>query len=81
MVERLVKPLLWGVGSVALYAALFTNEKVILDTTAQGRWSCIIPVAIAFAFSLVHGNFTGAFWESVGIRAKETSPNSEDPLE
>jgi len=29
-----------------------------------------MPVAIALAFSLVHGAFTGYFWEVIGIKPK-----------
>jgi hypothetical protein len=61
-----------GLGLVVgmLYAALFLSEGDILAWTAQGRWTFVVPLAIAFLFSLAHGAFTHNFWELVGIRAK-----------
>lgn len=29
-----------------------------------------VPIVIALIFSLVHGAFTGHFWESLGLKAK-----------
>jgi hypothetical protein len=30
-----------------------------------------VPVAMAFLFSLVHGAFTGHFWDVLGIKARK----------
>ncbi|MBF0190515.1 MAG: hypothetical protein HQL99_05120 [Magnetococcales bacterium] len=64
------KLLLWGGASVILYALLLIFEQSILAWSSRGGWFFILPVMIAFTFSLVHGRFTGEFWESLGIRAK-----------
>ncbi|MBF0629234.1 MAG: hypothetical protein HQL91_13540 [Magnetococcales bacterium] len=63
--------LLWGAASLTLYALLLRFEQSILAWSTQGRWFFMLPILIAFAFSLVHGRFTGAFWENLGIRAKD----------
>ncbi len=42
-------------------------------------WQVLVPILIAFAVSLVHGAFTGLFWEMMGLKpatqptAKETA--------
>jgi hypothetical protein len=62
---------LFGVASMGLYALLFAFEQEILDFTHQGRWTFVVPVAIAFLMSYVHGGFTASFWDWFGIRAKK----------
>ncbi len=69
--HALVPAILWGIMSVVLYAALYYFEQPILEASAKGGWYFIVPVVIAFIFSGVHGNFTGYFWESLGVRAKK----------
>ncbi|MEY3219765.1 MAG: hypothetical protein RIT27_1122 [Pseudomonadota bacterium] len=61
-----------GVMSGSLYFLLWWLEKPIMFYSKQGQWYFIIPIAIAFVFSLVHGAFTGYFWEALGIKAKST---------
>lgn len=63
---------IWGVGSLALFVLLFhfSDETVELARrTREGEkiWF-IVPIAIAFLFSLVHGAFTGYFWDAVGLK-------------
>jgi hypothetical protein len=62
----------YGVISVALYVLLFAyaDETVELARrTREGeRWLFLVPIAIAFVFSIVHGAFTGAFWAAVGLK-------------
>ena len=60
-----------GVLAAALYLALFLNEKAILDISSRGQWWFLVPVAIAFLFSFVHGAFTGLFWDVLGIKARK----------
>ena len=54
----------------ALYFLLFYFEAEVVALTSQGGWTFLLPVAIAFAFSYGHGNFTAAFWDWLGIRAR-----------
>lgn len=62
------KAVAFGLTSFLLYFVLFEFEGEILDVSIRGRWLFIVPVGIAFAFSLVHGAFTANFWRVLGIR-------------
>lgn len=68
--RTVVSALLLGVLSLGLYVILFHYEKAILDLARQARWMFIVPVAVAFLVSFVHGAFTSAFWDALGVRAK-----------
>ncbi|NGZ05820.1 MAG: hypothetical protein G8237_05630 [Magnetococcales bacterium] len=61
----------FGMCSATLYAVLLLFEQPILAWSTRGGWYFIIPVAIAFLFSWVHGQFTAAFWDTLGIQAKQ----------
>ncbi|RDV84188.1 hypothetical protein [Ammonifex thiophilus] len=63
--------LLWGALSLGLYAVVFLKGDAVQGFIAEGGvGKAAIVVAVAIIFSLVHGNFTGAFFEALGIRAK-----------
>jgi len=69
--SSLAKAIVCGAASLALYALLFlyADETVELARrTREGEkiWF-LVPIVIAFAFSLVHGAFTGAFWDAIGL--------------
>lgn len=66
----LTKTVVFGVVSVFLYFLLYYFANDILAMSKQGRWYFIVPMAIAFVFSIVHGNFTGQFWDLLGVKAK-----------
>lgn len=66
------KTLFYGVISVTLYSLLYLYSDTILEYSRQGRWFFIGPITIAFVFSIIHGNFTGQFWDLFGIQAKST---------
>lgn len=40
-------------------------------------WHVLVPILIAFAVSLVHGAFTGLFWEMMGLKPA-TQPASNE---
>jgi len=65
-----VKAVLYGGASAGLYTGLFIFEKLLAEACSRGGWYFAIPVAIAFAFSIVHGSFTGYFWDVLGVQAK-----------
>lgn len=71
--SSLVKAVLYGIGSVALYVLLFlyADETVELARrTREGeRVWFLVPIAIALVFSYVHGAFTGYFWDALGLKA------------
>ena len=64
--------LFYGLLSIVLYFLLYRYNGLILEYSRQGGWYFIVPITIAFSFSLVHGNFTGRFWELFGVRPKTT---------
>lgn len=70
--QALRRTLFYGSISISLYFLLYLFNDTILEHSKQGRWNFIIPVVIAFIFSVVHGNFTGQFWDLFGIKAKTT---------
>lgn len=63
--------LIYGAISIALYFCLYLFATPILEMSKQGHWAFIVPIAIAFTFSIVHGSFTGQFWDLFGIKAKQ----------
>ena len=65
------RALAFGILSALLYAGLFLMEETVLRLSALGGWHVLIPVAIAFMFSLVHGAFTGLFWDWLGVKARK----------
>ncbi len=69
--KKIIKTLALGVLTLALYAGLFLMEDLVLGISALGGWFGLIPVAIAFIFSLAHGAFTGYFWDLLGVRARK----------
>ena len=70
--RALKRTLAYGVISITLYVLLYYFHADILEASKQGGWNFIVPVMIAFVFSVVHGNFTGQFWDLFGIKAKTT---------
>ena len=68
----LIQALIYGGISALLYFLLYRYNALILTYSREGGWFFFIPVVIAFTFSIVHGNFTGQFWDLFGIKAKTT---------
>ena len=66
----LIQTLLLGSISILLYVLLYHFEQPILDFSKQGGWYFLIPISMAFVFSIVHGAFTDSFWDLLGIKAK-----------
>jgi len=66
-----MQTLLYGVVSVALYAALLSNQDLINDNFARGGFFALLPIVAAFLFSFVHGHFTGHFWTVMGVEASK----------
>lgn len=62
--------LLLGLLTALLYLLLWLLEASILEWSQHGRWFFVIPIAIAFLFSLVHGSFTAHFWDLLGVKAR-----------
>lgn len=65
---KLVKVVPLGMLSLTLYAFLFIFERDVLRLSTGHSWSFLVPVTIALLFSFVHGSFTGAFWDVIGLK-------------
>ncbi len=60
-----------GIVSLALYVGLLTQQEVVNQYFTKGGVYAFLPIAAAFLFSVVHGNFTGNFWTVLGIEASK----------
>ena len=70
--SSLARAIVYGAASLALYVLLFlyADETVELARrTREGEkiWF-LVPIVIAFAFSLAHGAFTSSFWNAIGLK-------------
>lgn len=68
----LPKALIFGVVNALLYTLIFVYSDQLVNyakRTQQGEkiWF-IVPIIIAFIISYVHGTFTGAFWDTLGLK-------------
>lgn len=63
------KMVVMGLASVGLYALLLTNQDFLNNTFGRGGLYAVLPIAVAFVFSIIHGSFTGSFWSVMGIEA------------
>jgi hypothetical protein len=64
-----------GLGSLALYAAVFTNSGTIMKYFTKGGIFAALPILTVFAFSFVHGAFASNLWSLLGIEAtKKVQP-------
>ena len=70
--RALTRTLFYGTLSAIFYFLLYSYNETILQLSKEGGWFFIIPITIAFTFSIVHGNFTGQFWDLFGVKAKTT---------
>jgi len=77
------KLIAFGIGSTILYAAVFAYQGVITAYFTRGALYAFLPIATAFAFSYVHGGFTGYFWSVLGIEATKRAlrPRVEEKRE
>jgi hypothetical protein len=65
------KTAIFGAVSIAMYFLLLTKQDMINETVVKGGLFALVPIAMAFLFSYIHGNFTGCFWSSCGIEASK----------
>lgn len=70
--KAMTRTFAYGLVSISLYFLLYLFIDDILSFSREGGWNFFLPILIAFTFSLVHGNFTGHFWDLFGIKAKTT---------
>ena len=70
---------LFGAASLVCYAWLFLhlNDRETLSPFIRKEGLLpVLPVVAAFVFSFFHRNFTGDFWDVVGVQAKAPKPQS-----
>jgi hypothetical protein len=73
------KTIAYGIGTAALYAAVFLNSDTVMSYFTRGGWFASLPVMTVFLISYVHGSFSHNVWEVLGIRApqKVTQPQPQ----
>ena len=67
--RALVGAILMGALSIGMYVLLFLKQDLVNGTFGKGGVYALLPIVTAFAFSFVHGSFTGNFWTALGIEA------------
>jgi len=67
------KLVLFGICSAVAYGALLMNQGLVTAYFTKGALYALLPIATAFAFSFIHGNFTSYFWTVLGVEAKKGS--------
>lgn len=73
------RAILFGLMSVALYAAVFANSSTIMTYFTKGHFYTVLPVATVFVFSYVHGSFASNLWTALGVEAsKKATARKED---
>ena len=64
-----------GLGTAAIYAAVFLNLGTVMRLFTKGGWFAALPVATVFLVSFVHGAFASNLWSCLGIEAtKKVQP-------
>lgn len=63
--------ILTGAVSAVMYAALLLHQDAVSGTFGRPGLYAFLPIVTAFAFSFVHGTFTGHFWTVLGIEASK----------
>ncbi|MFI5332207.1 MAG: hypothetical protein ACHQ2F_14390 [Desulfobaccales bacterium] len=69
------KTIALGLGSVAIYAAVFWNSGAVMQYFTKGGLFAALPIATVFLVSFVHGSFAHNLWSCLGIEAtKKVQP-------
>ncbi|TKB28593.1 universal stress protein [Desulfopila sp. IMCC35006] len=71
--SHLLKTLIFGTMTAALYAAVFTNSEFVMTYFTRGGIYALLPVATVFVFSYAHGSFTSNFWSALGIEGSKAT--------
>ena len=69
-VNKTIKLLAYGTVVAVLYTLLYVYDREVVELCRRGGWWFGFPVTVAFVFSIFHGNFTGLFWDVLGVRPK-----------
>lgn len=65
----LMRMLMYGAITTALYAAVFSHASAITQLFAKGGFYAALPIATVFIVSFAHGAFSSNFWSVLGIEA------------
>ncbi len=68
------KLIAYGLGSCALYGAVYHFQDLIMNNFAKGGLYTALPIATVFLFSWIHGTFAGTLWQVLGIEAVKKAP-------
>ncbi len=71
--RHLQNTIVFGGLTAALYAAVFTNQEVVMTYFTKGGLFAALPVGLVFAVSYFHGNFTSSFWSALGIESSKAT--------
>jgi hypothetical protein len=64
-----------GLGTAAVYAAVFLNSGAVMSYFTKGGMFAALPIVTVFLVSLVHGAFAHNLWACLGIEAaKKVQP-------
>ncbi len=63
----------FGAVTAGVYAAVFTNQELVMTYFTKGGIYALLPVAVVFAISYAHGNFTSSFWSALGIEGSKVA--------
>ncbi len=63
------KTVVYGLVTVALYAAVFSHADAIMQLFTKGGAYAALPIGTVFVFSFAHGAFAGNLWSLLGIEA------------
>jgi hypothetical protein len=64
---------IFGALTAGVYAAVFTHQEFVMKYFTKGGFYALLPVAVVFAISYAHGNFTSSFWSALGIEGSKAS--------
>ena len=67
--KPILKTIVFGLFSVALYAAAFSYGDTLTALFSRGSFWAAGPIATVFAFSYAHGAFASNLWTCLGIEA------------
>lgn len=67
----------FGALTAGVYAAVFTNQDLVMTYFTKGGFYALLPVAVVFAVSYAHGNFTSSFWSALGIEGSKVGATKQ----
>ncbi len=67
----------FGALTAGVYAAVFTNQELVMTYFTKGGIYALLPVAVVFAVSYAHGNFTSSFWSALGIEGSKVAATKQ----